>query len=138
MSIISVTCALIIRDGRVLAAQRSAAMDLSGKWEFPGGKIEPDEDPGECLAREILEELSIEVIVGEALDPSDFAYPGKTIRLLPFTAVWKSGEISLLEHSQVIWLHRESLFSVDWAAADVPIVHYLYENWVKLVDSIEP
>lgn len=138
MSIISVTCALIIRDGRVLAALRSAAMDLPGKWEFPGGKVEPDEDPLDCLAREIHEELSIEIGIGQALAASDFSYPNKTIRLLPFMATWKSGEISLLEHSQVIWLDRESLFSVDWAAADVPIVHYLYENWVKLVDSIEP
>ncbi|MBN7811494.1 (deoxy)nucleoside triphosphate pyrophosphohydrolase [Algoriphagus sp. H41] len=134
MKLIPVTCALIIHDGKVLAAQRSEGMDLPGKWEFPGGKVEEGEDPRDCLARELREELSIEVIVGEALAPSDFSYPTKIIRLLPFLAVWKAGAIRLQEHSQVAWLGRESLFSVDWAEADIPIVHDLHDNWVKLAN----
>ncbi len=135
MKTIPVTCALIIRQGRVLAAQRSESMDLPGKWEFPGGKVEEHEDPKECLRREIREELGIEIIVGEALIPSLFSYPSKTIRLLPFIASWKSGEIRLSEHSQILWLERNSLLSVDWAEADIPIVQELHENWVKLVVS---
>lgn len=135
MRTIPVTCALIIHQGRVLAAQRSEGMDLPGKWEFPGGKVEAGEDPRDCLVREIHEELSIEIDVKQALAPSDFSYPRKTIRLLPFLAVWRGGKISLLEHSQVTWLDRESLFSVDWAEADIPIVHDLQKNWVKLVIS---
>ncbi|GAB3217750.1 (deoxy)nucleoside triphosphate pyrophosphohydrolase [Algoriphagus aestuariicola] len=135
MKTIPVTCALIIHEGKVLAAQRSESMDLPGKWEFPGGKVEEHEDPKECLRREIREELGIEIIVGEALMPSLFSYPSRTIRLLPFIARWKSGEIRMSEHSQVLWLERNSLLSVDWAEADIPIVQELHENWVKLVVS---
>jgi 8-oxo-dGTP diphosphatase len=135
MKTIPVTCALILHQGKVLAAQRSESMDLPGKWEFPGGKVEEHEDPKECLRREIREELGIEITVGEALMPSLFSYPSKTIRLLPFITRWKSGEIRMSEHSRVLWLERNSLLSVDWAEADIPIVQELHENWVKLVVS---
>ncbi len=135
MKVIPVTCALILHQGKVLAARRSESMDLPGKWEFPGGKVEEGEDPKDCLIREIKEELGIEVILGEALRPSLFSYPTKAIQLLPYIATWKSGEISLLEHSRVVWLDKGSLFSVDWAEADIPIVQDLQKNWGKLVTS---
>lgn len=135
MKIIPVTCALITHEGKVLAAQRSDSMDLPGKWEFPGGKLEEGEDPNSCLIREIREELAIDVEIFAGLPPVDFQYPGKIIHLIPFLTTWKYGEICLLEHSRVVWMDRNELLSLDWAAADVPIVHYLYDNWVKLVES---
>ena len=133
MKIISVTCAIIIYQEKILAAQRSESMDLPGKWEFPGGKVEAGEDPKSCLIREIREELAIDVEIYADLSPVDFQYSDKVIHLMPFLTSWKSGEISLLEHAQIIWVGRNQLLSLDWAAADVPIVHYLYDNWVKLV-----
>lgn len=139
MKIIPVTCALIFHQGKVLAAQRSQAMDLPEKWEFPGGKVEQGENPEACLLREIREELAIGIRVFGSLQVSEYAYsPAKTIRLIPFAASWEEGEIQLLEHHQVTWLDRESLFSLDWAAADLPIVHELKEKWVKLVEQTEP
>ncbi|TNF39155.1 MAG: NUDIX domain-containing protein, partial [Cytophagales bacterium] len=78
MKIIPVTCALIFSEGKVLATRRSQTMDLPGKWEFPGGKVEEDESTEECLKREIQEELSIEIEIFEKLSPADFTYPGKT------------------------------------------------------------
>ncbi|MDO8969006.1 (deoxy)nucleoside triphosphate pyrophosphohydrolase [Algoriphagus sp.] len=137
MKTIPVTCAIIFHQGKVLVAQRSLNMDLPGKWEFPGGKIEESEDPKVCLSREIKEELSIEIEIFETLKPSEFTYPTKTIRLIPFVATWKSGEIDLLEHEQIVWLGEKELFCVDWAEADVPIVHDLQEKWVKLVTQIK-
>ncbi|OOG76750.1 (deoxy)nucleoside triphosphate pyrophosphohydrolase [Algoriphagus sp. A40] len=137
MKLVPVTCAIIFHQGKVLAAQRSLAMDLPGKWEFPGGKVEVGEDPKACLIREIKEELAVEIEIFDSLTPSEFAYPSKTIRLIPFAAIWKSGEIRLLEHEQVIWLDKKDLLSVDWAAADLPIVHELQEKWVKLVTKIK-
>ena len=133
MKIISVTCAIIIYQEKILAAQRSESMDLPGKWEFPGGKVEAGEDPKSCLIREIREELAIDVEIYADLSPVDFQYSDKVIHLMSFLTSWKSGEISLLEHAQIIWVGRNQLLSLDWAAADVPIVHYLYDNWVKLV-----
>ena len=133
MKIIPVTCALIIHEGKVLAAQRSNTMDLPGKWEFPGGKIEAEEDPKACLIREIREELAVDVKIHADLPTVEFRYPNKLIHLIPFLVTWESGEISLSEHYQVVWLEKNELFSIDWASADVPIVHYLYDNWVMLM-----
>ena len=65
MDHIQVTCAIIARDGLVLAAQRSAVMSLPLKWEFPGGKINHGESTEECLRRELFEELSIQGSVGK-------------------------------------------------------------------------
>lgn len=137
MIVIPVTCALIFHQGKILAAQRSLSMDLPGKWEFPGGKVEEEEDPQSCLIREIKEELAVDIEIVEALSPSKYAYPSKSIELIPFTAIWKSGEIQLSEHEQVIWLNKKDLLSVDWAEADLPIVHELQEKWVKLVTKIK-
>lgn len=134
MKIIPVTCALIIHSGKVLAAQRSESMDLPGKWEFPGGKVEEGEVPETCLVREIKEELAIDVEIHAGLRPVDFQYPGKVIRLMPFLTAWKSGDICLLEHSEMRWVGKSELLSVDWSEADVPIVRYLHDNWVKLVN----
>lgn len=137
MKTIPVTCALIIHQGKVLAAKRSASMDLAGKWEFPGGKLELGEEPRSCLIREIHEELGISISTMEELSPVEFAYTSKTILLIPFTAAWIAGEIELLEHENVGWFGREELISLDWAEADLPILHELIEKWVKLVESTE-
>ena len=137
MKVIPVTCAIIFHQGKVLAAKRSDKMDLSGYWEFPGGKVETGEDPKHCLTREIKEELSIEIELIEELTPSEFLYETKSILLIPFFAKWKAGDIRLLEHEQIAWLEKNDLFSVNWAPADMPIVHELIEKWVKLVEPTE-
>ncbi|WP_332914414.1 (deoxy)nucleoside triphosphate pyrophosphohydrolase [Algoriphagus boritolerans] len=87
--------------GKVLAAKRSESMDLPGKWEFPGGKIEGGESPEECLIREIQEELAVRIKIIQALSPVEFSYtPGKIIRLIPFTATLESFDFHLLEHEK--------------------------------------
>lgn len=131
--IIPVTCAIIIQGGKVLLAKRSAFMDLAGKWEFPGGKIEEGESGEQCLLREIKEELGIQIEILAPLSPVNFSYPTKVIQLIPFTARWASGELRLAEHDQVEWYDQNQLNSLDLAPADIPIVHELQEKWVKLV-----
>jgi 8-oxo-dGTP diphosphatase len=117
-----VACALIERDGLLLAVQRSAAMSLPLKWEFPGGKIEPGEDPAGCLRREVREELGVEVEIGDPLPASSHAYPAFTVVLYPLACRIVSGELTLHEHAEARWLSRATLFSVDWAAADLPVL----------------
>jgi 8-oxo-dGTP diphosphatase len=117
-----VTCAIIEQDGYVLAAQRSHTMDMPLKWEFPGGKIKPAETPENCLHREIAEELAIKVAVHQALAEVTHAYPDFTITLYPFVCTITSGTITLREHAAVTWLPREDLASLDWAAADRPVL----------------
>jgi 8-oxo-dGTP diphosphatase len=119
---IHVACAIIERAGLVLAAQRSAAMALPLKWEFPGGKIDAGESPEECLRREIVEELGVHVQVGRPLAPATHHYPAFTVTLHPFVCSIESGELTLHEHAAVTWLRPEELSTLDWAEADLPVI----------------
>jgi 8-oxo-dGTP diphosphatase len=119
---IHVACAIIERNGLVLAAQRSVSMSLPLKWEFPGGKIDPGESPEQCLKRELMEELGITIAVGPALKPATHSYPTFTVTLYPFICAIETGEITLHEHAAIAWLPPEELFSLDWAEADGPIL----------------
>lgn len=117
-----VTCAIIERDGLVLAAQRSASMSLPLKWEFPGGKIDHGETPEECLRRELVEELGIRVKMGRRLPLTTHHYPEFTVTLHPFVCTIEKGEMVLHEHAAVAWLPPDELHSLDWAEADLPVL----------------
>ncbi len=119
---IQVACAIIERDGLVLAARRGAAMSMPLVWEFPGGKLEPGETPRQCLRRELLEELDIRVSPGAALEPVTHDYPSFTVTLHPFVCVMGNDRISLREHAAIAWLEPEQLPTLEWAAADGPIL----------------
>ena len=119
---IQVACAVIERDGLVLAAQRSATMSLPLKWEFPGGKIDAGESPEECLRRELVEELGLHVQVGTPLPVVTHDYPTFTVTLHPFICAIESGEMTLHEHAAVMWLPAEELATLDWAEADLPVI----------------
>lgn len=122
MKHIHVACAIIERDGLVLAAQRSAAMSLPLKWEFPGGKIDAGESPEECLRRELVEELGIQVHVGQELPASTHQYPDFAVTLHPFVCTIAAGEIVQHEHAALIWLPPDELPNLDWAEADLPVI----------------
>lgn len=122
---IDVTAAIFTHEGRILAARRKKGKHLAGFWEFPGGKIEPGETPEQCLTRELFEELGIRVAVTDFVCESIYAYADKTVRLLGYRAVYLSGDFQLHDHDQIRWLTVDTLMSVEWAAADVPIVEEL-------------
>jgi len=120
--IIRVACAIIECHGTVLAAQRSEIMDMPLKWEFPGGKLEEGEDPAACLAREIREELGVDVEIRYALPPVLHDYETWTIELLPFVCEITAGCITLHEHKAIIWKAPQGLLELDWPAADIPVI----------------
>jgi 8-oxo-dGTP diphosphatase len=125
---IHVACAIIERDGLVLAAQRGAAMSLPLKWEFPGGKIDVDETPEKCLVRELIEELAVNISVGQALKIFTHDYPTFTVTLYPYICTITSGEIRLHEHKAIQWLPPHKLCTLNWAEADLPVISdYLKE-----------
>ena len=134
---IEVVCALILRNGCVLCAQRSERMALPLKWEFPGGKLELNELPESALKREILEELGVEIEIGSALQVSEHSYDGvRTIRLIPFLAsIIDDNEPKAHEHSEIRWVPNSELMQLDWAAADVPIVQQFVRETATGVDS---
>lgn len=117
-----VTCAIVEFEGLVLAAQRSAAMSLPFKWEFPGGKIRDGESPEECLYREIDEELSVKIAISKILPPTTHAYQSYSVTLYPFICFITGGRMKLHEHAAVIWLPPEKLAALDWAEADLPVL----------------
>ena len=128
---IHVACALIERDGLVLAAQRSAAMNLPLKWEFPGGKLEAGETPEECLLRELVEELGVTIAIGCPLPLQTHSYDTFTVTLYPFVCSIISDTITLHEHAAMVWLPPGELHTLDWAAADWPVL----EAYARLVQG---
>ena len=120
--IIQVVGAAIINEkGEVLCAQRGYG-SLIGKWEFPGGKVEKDETDQKALAREIKEELNIDIEVEDFIDENYNEYKDKSINLKVYKCKYVSGEINDTEHKSLKWTKPDDLESLDWADADKPIV----------------
>ncbi|HYG16192.1 MAG TPA: (deoxy)nucleoside triphosphate pyrophosphohydrolase [Bacteroidia bacterium] len=129
--LVEVTCAVIERNGKVLAVQRSADMSLALKWEFPGGKMEAGETYEECMHREIREELGVDIAILESLDYCDQYYPERTIRLIPFICeITSNEEFVLTEHCDYIWLEPQDLHILDWAPADIKVI----ENYLRFTE----
>ncbi|MFC6247273.1 (deoxy)nucleoside triphosphate pyrophosphohydrolase [Flavobacterium psychroterrae] len=126
--IINVTCAIILKDEKILVAQRNEKMKLPLKWEFPGGKLEINESEIDCIKREIKEEINIKIEVLQKLTNNIHDYGTFKINLIPFFVQYISGEIKLAEHKDYRLLERSQLLNLDWAEADLPIV----EEFLKL------
>ena len=120
-----VTAAIILKDNKILIAQRAPEDNLAGKWEFPGGKIEHEETPQECLKREIREELDVNIKVLDFFGESIYAYHSGTIKLMAFWCKWVSGEFMLKVHSNLVWVNSHELDLYDFAPADIPLVEKL-------------
>ena len=119
---IDVVGAVIVRDDRVLCVQRGPAGSQPGMWEFPGGKIEPQEEPTAALTREIREELLCEVSVAEQITTTVHEYDFGIVSLTTFYCSLVSGTPTLTEHAQMRWLAASELESLEWAPADIPAV----------------
>lgn len=124
MKTIRVVAAIVMHDGKIFATQRGYG-EFKGGWEFPGGKIEPNETPQDALIREIKEELNIEINVGELLDTVEYDYPNFHLSMDCFMCTISSGEIVLNEHSAAKWLTKETLNTVDWLPADLGLIEKL-------------
>ena len=112
--------AAILRDGRVLAARRTTPPEAAGRWEFPGGKVEPGETPDHALVREIREELGCVVAVTGWLPGA--AAIGTTHELTVALAVLHAGAPAPVEHDEVRWLSVTELAEVDWLEPDRPFL----------------
>lgn len=119
---IEVCCAIILKESKILAVQRGPESSHPWKWEFPGGKVSPDETVEQCIVREISEELTIGIGVLTQLAPVEFDYGSRQICLIPFVCQIISGEIILTEHVAQRWLDFDELISVDWSGADRELI----------------
>jgi len=121
-----VVAALIERQGQVLICQRKAGDRHDLKWEFPGGKVEPGEDPRAALARELQEELAIRASIGTEVTRYEFRYPKRAPILLIFYEVREyRGEPSNRGFQQIRWEARQRLPEYDFLEGDVEFVRRL-------------
>lgn len=128
MKTVRVAAAIILQNGRVLAAQRGYG-PFKGGWEFPGGKIEPGETPAQACAREIREELSVEVTDLWPFHAVEHDYqdadPAFHLAMDCFLCRIAAGTICDTEHERLRWLAPEDLGSVSWLPADIGLVERL-------------
>lgn len=125
MKTIEVVAAIIVDDaGRIFATQRGYG-DWKDWWEFPGGKIEPGEQPQEALKREIREELDAAIEVGELLRTIEYDYPQFHLTMHCYRCSLADGHLTLLEHEAAKWLRPDELDSVRWLPADEDLIREL-------------
>ncbi|MGF1691885.1 (deoxy)nucleoside triphosphate pyrophosphohydrolase [Photobacterium kagoshimensis] len=122
---ITVVAGVIEKDGLYLLAQRLDDASQGGLWEFPGGKVEPNETPEQALERELAEELAIETQTGAWLANSVFDYGDKVIELKGYVSHWRSGHCELHSHQAMVWLAKSQIKDYALCPADYPIVDAL-------------
>ena len=131
MKTIKVVAAIICNDmerkNKIFATARGYG-DLKGGWEFPGGKVEPGETPQQALKREIMEELSTEIKVGELIDTIEYDYPTFHLSMDCFWAEVITGRLELKEAEAAKWLTKDQLESVAWLPADITLIDKIRQH----------
>ncbi len=135
--LVVVSAAVVLSGGRVLLTQRKRGTHLAGAWEFPGGKVEPDEDPRAALARELAEEIGVTAEVGDIVEvtfhrylvtsgetPEPPAQPAKNVLLLFYEARLAPGspEPRAIDVAAVRWAEAAELRDEDFPPADVAVL----------------
>ena len=127
---VEVVAAVIMHNQKILCVQRSENKYayISKKFEFPGGKMEEGETKKQTIIREIKEELNMDIVPGEQLKTVEHEYPDFNLTMHSFISECLSTEVFLSEHIDYKWLSVSELESLDWAAADLPIVEQLINS----------
>lgn len=124
---LTVVAAVTEREGRVMVCQRRPEAHNGLKWEFPGGKLEPGEGPEAALARELREELGIDVAVGRVRDAVYYRYPDRDVLVLFYGCRILSGEPRTLDCHAIAWATPDDLPAYDFAGADLEFVKRNYQ-----------
>jgi 8-oxo-dGTP diphosphatase len=122
----TVVAGILEREDEILICRRRADQAHPLKWEFPGGKVEAVESPGEALLRELREELGIDAEPGSEMTRYEFAYPGKNAILLIFFRVtgWR-GAVENRIFAEIVWERAERLREYDFLEGDLPFLDSL-------------
>jgi len=126
---ITVSAGIIIGGDKVLITRRAAKEMFAGGWEFPGGKLEFEETPQECLIRELKEELNIVVSVGKFCTGVLHDYGDFNVNLIAYYCTIINGELLLSVHDQCEWVAVLDLLKFDFLPADIPIAQKVQEDF---------
>ena len=125
---IVVVAALIIKNNKVLIARRSTGdPNVIGKWEFPGGKVEKNENEYDAIEREIKEEFELNIKAKKYLTNSICNYPNKIVDLRLYSCEYISGKFNLHDHSEYKWVSPKALLDYDLAPADITLAEFVKE-----------
>lgn len=125
---IEVTAAILIKDNEIFIAQRPENKTMGGKWELPGGKIEPNETGEACIKRELKEELGIAVDHVEHFLTLEHFYEKFSVKLSSYLVRNFKGEIDLKEHKAGSWIKINEALQYDILEADIPVLEKLIER----------
>jgi 8-oxo-dGTP diphosphatase len=108
---------IAIEQGKIFITRRKPGGALGGKWEFPGGKVEPGERDEEALIREYAEELGVSITLGPFMGSASFEHRGVRI-LHAYRVYFQEYRITLSEHTEWRWATFEEIQALDFAASD--------------------
>ena len=125
---ITVVAALIKKDNKYLIAKRKTGdINVINKWEFPGGKVELNENEKQAIEREMKEEFDMNVKAIKFLVNNVCEYPSKTIDLRLYECDYVKGKFKLNDHSDYVFVSKEDLLNYDLCPADIPIAKFIKE-----------
>ena len=130
MKYIKVVAAIIKQEDKILIARRKKGKHLEFKWEYPGGKLENNEEENDALKRELKEEFSIEATIGRYLTESFYEYGSVNINLKAYLVESFSGDFRLIDHDKIEWIKIEEIKKHEFAPADIRINDYLIKNGI--------
>ncbi len=134
--IIEVAAGIILRDSgkpsqQVLIAKRPDSKDQGGLWEFPGGKLENEETPEQALARELKEEIGIQIVHAELFQQIIHQYPNKQVELWFYKVLDFLGEPTGVENQEIVWIDVQQLSNLEFPEANLRIVQLLLNSEEK-------
>ena len=122
---LEVVAGIISSDGKLLIAQRGPGMHFEGKWEFPGGKVEEGEDFKTALKREIMEELELDISVGDKVHSWTYSYDFGAVNFTAYKANVCGGKLKMLEHMDAKWVNVAELKNYELVPADLELADLL-------------
>lgn len=140
---ITVVAALIKKDNKYLIAKRSTGdKNVLGKWEFPGGKVKPNEDETNAIEREIKEEFNLQIKAKRFIINNIYKYPDKEIDLRLYDCEYISGEFCLYDHSEYKFVDKKEIPNYDLCPADIPLANYIINkqdnfNYDKEINNLK-
>ncbi len=122
---VEVVAAVIKKGDLFYLVQRPFKGEVGGKWEFPGGKIEPNETNENALIREIREELTTNIIIQKHLVSAEHEYNTFKLKIHFYLCLLNDKKPILKEHINEIWINKDSIRSLDLAPADVYVLNFI-------------